>query len=80
MDTPIRPFMYQTEAISAQIDRALAALPPDAKGAVVAHYDPALGPRLSVVGRIGDHWSVVAEAWKPARGPIEGQAQVRFTW
>ena len=65
--------------INAWIDKALLQVPEDKTGMVVAHATQD-GAALSVVGRIGDGWTVVAAAYKPFHGPLELEAAVRYTW
>lgn len=77
MSDEIRPF--SNAALQASIDSALESLPEDTKGAVIAHVDGD-GASLSIVGKIGDKWSVVAEGYRSWDGELGGAAQVRFTW
>lgn len=60
-------------------DRVLAAAPAGTAGAVVAHADLE-GASLSVFGRVGDHWTLVAAAYKPYHGELSAEAEMRFTW
>lgn len=70
--------VFADEGLQASIDRAIARS--NAKhGAVVAHVDGD-GASLSVVGKLGDHWSVAAAAYKPYRGKLAYGAQVVFSW
>jgi len=73
------PRQFTSLAVQSAVDKVLAGLPANVNGAVVAHADTA-GVRLSVVGRLGDQWTVVAEAYKPFKGPLVADAEVRFTW
>ena len=76
----VRPF--DLASIQASIDRALAALPPEAHGAVVAHGDLAGGITLAVAGRIGDRWTFVgrlSHTLQPG-AELSAEAEVRFVW
>lgn len=71
---------FSDASIQGAIDRAIAALPPDATGTVVAHANTH-GASLSVLAKLpGGHWSIVAAAYKPYDGPMEAGAAVRFKW
>lgn len=76
----VRPFDLAT--IQASIDKALAALPPDTHGAVVAHADLTGGARLVVAARVGTHWSFVGSLGHSLRpgAKLEAEAEVRFAW
>ncbi len=68
--------------IQARIDAALATLPPETRGAVLAYADND-GAKLAIMGKkelwSGDlAWTVVAA--KPYDGPFEAEAAVRYTW
>lgn len=65
--------------VQAAVDRALAAVPAGKSGAVVA-YANLQGASLAVMARIGDHWSVVAAAYKPFGGALAAEAETRWTW
>lgn len=69
-------------SIQAHIDQALAELPPDTRGAVVAYADNT-GAKLAILGKaeVGPGnlaWTVVAA--KPYDGPVEASAAVRYSW
>jgi hypothetical protein len=70
-------------AVLAQaIDKALAAIPPDKHGAVIASYDLQGGVSLAVVARIGDQWSFVgrlSHTLQPGAA-LQADAEARFTW
>lgn len=68
---------FSDPAIQAQIDRAMADLKPESKVGVVAHADGS-GLSLSVVGRVGGHFTVVAGAFKPWHGPAVAEGKVIF--
>ena len=72
---PIRQFAdpFLQGAIDAAVERA-----GSKHGAVVAHFDDDKNATLSVVGRIGNHWSVAAAAYKPWRGKLSYAAEVVF--
>ena len=72
--------VFDNAAIQAAIDKALKTVPEGKSGAVVAFVDTDKTVRLSIAGRLGDQWSIVAEAKKPYHKPIEGSAAVVFTW
>lgn len=65
--------------IQAAIDKAVAGLPEDKHGAVVAHADLRGNLTLSVVGRIGDRWTYVG-AVRREGGKFTGEAAVRYSW
>lgn len=62
-------------AIDAAVERA-----GSKHGAVVAHFDDDKNVTLSVVGRIGNHWSVAAAAFKPWHGKLSYAAEVVYDW
>lgn len=70
---------FADPAIQAQIDRAIASLPPDKKGAVIVHGD-LNGVNGTVVGKIGDHWTIDAGASYSWAGQFAGEAQVAYSW
>ena len=70
---------FESAAINAAIERALAEVPADRSGAVVAFADNE-SAGLAVAARLGDQWSFVGRLDKSWKGPLEGQAQVRFMW
>lgn len=73
---PIRKFA--DSGVQAAIDAAIATLPPGAHVAAVAHaYGD--GAAVSIVARVGAHWSVAAAAYKPWHGPLEAEAAVRWS-
>lgn len=71
--------VFSNTALQAQVDKAVATLPENAAGAVVAHGD-LNGASLSVVGKVGDHWTVVAAGYRSWAGELSGEAEVRYTW
>lgn len=68
---------FSDAKIQAAVDRALF-LRGDSPLAVVAHADLD-GAALSVVGKIGDKWSVVASCYKPYKGQLAAEAEVVWT-
>jgi hypothetical protein len=68
---------FSDEKIQAAVDRALV-LRGDRPFAVVAHADLD-GAALSVVGKIGDKWSIVASCYKPYKGALAAEAEVVWT-
>jgi hypothetical protein len=69
---------FSSAAIQAAVDRALAALPPERKVAVVAHADTK-GASMSVVVRLGSSWSLVGGLTKPYSGKLDAEARVVFS-
>lgn len=63
----------------ANINAALATLPPDAHGAIISVADQS-GVNAAVVAKIADQWSVVAFVGKTWTGPIQYGAEARWTW
>jgi hypothetical protein len=76
-DSPIRRFA--DSHLQESIDKAIAGIPPDRHGAVIAHVDGE-GVSLTTVARLGEHWSVVMTARDPWKGKLEGEAAVKFSW
>jgi hypothetical protein len=70
---------FADAGIQASIDKALEHLKPGTHGAVIA-YSNGDGANLAVVGRRGEHWSVVGVLDKPWKGKLNGEAAVRFEW
>lgn len=66
-------------SIQESIDKALAALPADAKGAVVAYADRDQA-KLAVMGRVGDNWTFVGTLDKPYSGELTVSAEIRYAW
>lgn len=75
--TPIRKFVDSD--INAAIDKALAQVPRDQNGAVIAFANKT-DIRLAVVGKVGEHWSAVGVLDRPWNGQLDGEAAVRFSW
>ena len=71
--------IFSNAALQAQIDKAVSSLPDNAAGAVVAHGD-LNGASLSVVGKVGDNWTVVAAGYRSWQGELNAEAEVRYTW
>ena len=74
---PVRKF--SDENLQAAIDRAVERAG-SKHGAVVAHIDDGKNVSLSVVGRVGDHWTVTAAAFKPWHGKLSAEAEVVYSW
>jgi len=74
---PIRRFSNAN--IRATIDKALESVPKGQNGAVVATVTTS-GARMAVMGRFGDHWSVVGVLEKRFGGPLAGEAAAVFDW
>ena len=71
--------VFSNEKLQAQIDKAVASLPENAAGAVVLHGD-LNGASLSVVGKVGDNWTVVAAGFRTWFGEMGAEAEIRYTW
>lgn len=71
--------VFSDSALQSQIDKVLATLPDDAKGAVVTHADFS-GASVSVVGKVGDHWTVVAAGYRKWTGEMNAAADIRYAW
>lgn len=64
------PAEYLLPSITAAVNRAVSAIPPDKKGALVTIFTPA-GANLAVAEKFGDHVKVTAwigKKWGPAPG------------
>lgn len=80
MSTPIVSVnRFSDGQLQAAIDRALAALPADKRGSLVAHVDTT-GATLTVVERLGAHWSIKAGAIYPFGGKLSAEAEVVASW
>ncbi len=71
--------VFSDPSLQTSIDRVLATLPDDATGAVVAHGDLS-GASLSILGRVGDHWTVVASGYRSWAGELKAEADIRYAW
>jgi hypothetical protein len=71
--------VFSDASLQASVDRVLATLPDEAKGAVVAHATLE-GASLSVVAKSGTHWTVVASGYRSWDGKLKGEADVRYAW
>ena len=71
--------VFSDASLQARVDKVLASLPDEVKGAVVAHGDLS-GASLSVVGKVGTHWTVVASGYRSWLGELKGEADVRYAW
>ncbi len=78
-DTPLPVRRFTDETIQRAIDSATSRLSGDTRGASVAHVD-GNGASLSIVGKVGDHWSVAAAAYKPYHGKLSAEAEVVYSW
>ena len=78
-DTPLPVRRFTDENIQRAIDSATSRLEGSKTGAVVAHADGD-GVSLSVVGKLGGHWSVAAAAYKPYNGKLSAEAEVVYSW
>lgn len=38
------------------------------------------GVKFTAATRLGDHWQVAGDVWKPWGGPIEGRVMVQGSW
>jgi hypothetical protein len=72
--------IFNNSAIQASIDKALASVPKDKSGSVVAFIDESKTVQLAAAGKLGDNWSIVGQFKKPYHKPIEASAAVVFTW
>ena len=74
-----RPF--GPEALAAAVAAELATVPPDKRFAVVGYWTTSGHWRVSVVGRVDDHWQFGAVLERDvAAGRIQGGVQVQATW
>lgn len=71
--------IFSNASLQQSVDRVLATLPNDAKGAVVAHADLG-GASLSVVGKVGNNWTVVASGYRTWQGQLSAEADIRYSW
>jgi hypothetical protein len=71
--------LFDNASIQEAVDRELAALPPEAHGAVLAYADENKA-RLAVVARLAAGWSLVATVERDWDGDWDGSAQVRWMW
>jgi hypothetical protein len=71
------------DAINRAIDAALATLPPDAKGAIIAQAevkDGVAGVTIAAYAKVDDHFSFEAHIhWSPADA-FEAGAEVRYVF
>lgn len=74
--TPIRRFA--DSQLQESIDRAVSGLG-DKHGTVIAHADGD-GASLTVVAKMGEHWSIVAPCYRSWDGKLEGEVAVRYAW
>jgi hypothetical protein len=84
VSTPVLPSImtvsrFSDDKLQSAIDRALADLPPDKTGSLVAHMDTT-GAVLTVVERLGGVWSVRAGAIYPFGGKLSAEAEVVVSW
>jgi len=73
---PVRAFPFQFGSIKDQIDAAVAKIPEDQHGALIAIADLD-DVKLAVVARLKGGWSFVGMLDKPYHGALEGS--VAFT-
>lgn len=71
--------VFSDPLLQSNVDRVLASLPDTATGAVVLHGD-LNEASLSVVGKVGEHWTVVASGYRKWSGEMNGEAEVRYSW
>lgn len=76
-DSEIRQF--SDPVLQEQINSATNSIPAGHTGAVIAHAD-LVGTSLTVVGKVGDHWTVVAAGYKDWSGPMNAEAEVKYSW
>lgn len=84
MSTPVSlPILtinrFSDDKLQAAIDKALADLPADKSGSLVAHAD-LTGVTLTVVERLGSVWSIKAGAIKPWNQPLSAEVDVVAAW
>jgi hypothetical protein len=70
---------FSDAALQAQVDKVLAGLPADKVGAAVLHGD-LTGVSLTVVAKVGDHWSIDAAASRTWSGSLKAEAEVTYSW
>jgi predicted alpha/beta hydrolase family esterase len=70
---------FDDPALQAAIERAMAQLSADKRGAFVAHADGS-GASVSAVERIGSHVSIEGALLYPWRGKLEGEAELVASW
>jgi hypothetical protein len=66
-------------ALQAQIDAAIASLPPDKSGAVIVHGD-LTGVNATVVLKKDAHWTIDAGASYTWAGQFSAGAAVAYSW
>jgi len=70
---------FDSAAVNAAIEKALAEVPAGKTGAVIAYADTGQAG-LAVAARLGDEWSFVGRLDRAWTGQLEAEAQVRFMW
>lgn len=70
---------FSDAKIGAAVDAALATIPRDKTGAVLAVADKDQ-VRLVAAARLGANWSVVGVLEKQWKGDLRAEAAVRFAW
>lgn len=70
---------FSDAKIGAAVDAALATIPKDKTGAVLAVADKDQ-VRLVAAARLGANWSVVGVLEKQWKGDLRAEAAVRFAW
>lgn len=78
------PPEYVLPSVTDAVNKAMAAIPPDRKGALVTVFTPK-GANLALAERVGDHVNVTAwigKAWgpKPGEPSWEYGAAATITW
>ena len=71
--------MFSDPTLQTQVNMALSELDHGKTGAVIAHAD-LTGTSLSIVGKVGNNWTVVAAGYRKWSGEMDAEAEVKYSW
>jgi hypothetical protein len=74
-------YVFSDAALQGVVDRALASLPKESKGALVLYGEARDGRyAAAVAARKGEHWSMVVGCEKDHDAPLGASAKILYSW
>lgn len=70
--------VFSDANLQKQVEKALAFMPADHRVGVVAHAD-LNGASLSIIGKIGNNFTVLASGYRSWDGELKAEAELRYS-
>lgn len=73
--------IFNDSAVQRVIDDKVANLPANKHGVVIAHLDSNKNASMSIVGKIGEHWTLVETTDYDAKdNDLSASGELRYSW